>query len=55
MSMSELLTDQFSFPDNGGMNFGRHDKEFQFERMAGNINSEPGGRKYKLKIEKIVP
>lgn len=51
VSISELLTDQFSFPGNGGMNLGRHDKEFQFERMIGKINSEDGRRQHRLKIE----
>lgn len=53
MSISELLTDQFSFPGNGGMNLGTHDKEFQFERMTGKINSEAGGRPVEKKAKHL--
>lgn len=52
ISISELLPGPLFFPGKGGMNLGRHDKEFQLERMIGKINSEVGGRQHKLKIEK---
>lgn len=51
-SISEVLTDQFSFPGNGGMNLGRRDEEFQLERMIGKINGEAGRRQHKWKIKK---
>lgn len=34
------------------MNLGRHDKEFQLERMIGKINGEAGRRQHKWKIKK---